>query len=320
MPVLTLLPGDMAYQSDGYVAKAPVAATLGHTAFGLFGGFSLGPSLAELHESSLCVAAEQAAPWLALFGPAALWLLLRGWQELRTRTGGVGLVFLTIASAPVIAAAGVLADVGPKVRYWCWLVAPLVVWLGAGAARGWDGAGRWLTRAAFAALVGVNLMALISRYDDPRYANEDVRSVCEYIAAAPQGRIPVFVVADYMAPPVRYYLNSLETLEHWLPRVPHEPVTASEQLSRAVARPWLVHPRTEADIREPEPWDDASIASWAEDVKSIASPGGSFWLIYTRPFHGDAEGVLLQHLEKRGCITLERNFAGVQLYRGELKN
>jgi hypothetical protein len=130
----------------------------------------------------------------------------------------------------------------------------------------------------------------------------------------------VFVVADYMAPPVRYYLNSLETLEHWLPRVPHEPVTASEQLSRAVARPWLVHPRTEADIREPEPWDDASVASWVEELESIAGPAGSFWLIYTRPFHGDAEGVLLQHLAKRGWITLERTFAGVQLYRGELKN
>jgi hypothetical protein len=163
-------------------------------------------------------------------------------------------------------------------------------------------------------------MALANRYDDARYANEDVRSACDYIEHAPDQRTPVFVVADYMAPPVRYYLNGAETLEHWLPRVPHESAPPTEQLSRALARPWLVHPRTEADIREPEPWGDASVASWVDDLKSIAGPDGSFWLIYTRPFHGDAEGVLLQHLAKRRWITLEQNFAGVQLYRGELKD
>jgi 4-amino-4-deoxy-L-arabinose transferase-like glycosyltransferase len=311
-PVVLLLPGDMDYQVDGYVAKAPLLATLGHTAFAFFGGFSLGPSLNELHTLPMREAMNAAASWAAIFTPAALWLMAHGWRELRRRRFGGGIVFLALASAPVIGIAGALADVGPKVRYWSWIVAPLLVWLAAGAARPASGLARWITRLALAAIVLVNLAALANRSENPRYANEDLRSAADYLKSAARNKAPVFVISDYMAPPVRYYLNGPATLCNWLPYV--EPSCGQDLPGEA----WVIHPRSEADVRGSLPLDDAAMEKWVGDLKSLAGADGQFWFIYTRPFHGDHDGKLLKYLTDRHWVTLEREFAEVQLYRGHI--
>jgi hypothetical protein len=62
IPALALLPGDAAYQSEGFAGRAPLLATLGHTAYAFFAGFALGPSLSELHEASMREAVQAAAP------------------------------------------------------------------------------------------------------------------------------------------------------------------------------------------------------------------------------------------------------------------
>jgi hypothetical protein len=302
------------YQADGFVAKAPLLATLGHTAFAFFGGFSLGPSLDELHTLPMRDAVQAAAPWAAIFTPAALWLMIRGWREMRSHRFGGGIVFLALASAPVIGIAGALADVGPKVRYWSWIVAPLLLWLGAGAARPAPGFARWITRVALAAIVLVNIAALANRYENPRYANEDLRSAAEYLQSSPANKAPVFVISDYMAPPVRYYLNGPSTMCNWLPYV--EPNCEQDP----PAAPWVIHPRSEADVRGSLPLDEAAMDKWVGDLKSLTGPGRRFWFIYTRPFHGDHDGKLLKYLTDRHWVTLEREFADVQLYRGELHN
>jgi hypothetical protein len=313
LPALALLPGDVAYQADGFALRAPLLPTLGHTAYAFFAGFSLGPSLAELHELPMRDAALQAAPWVALFAAVGGWLLWHGWQEQRRRPYGMGVVFLALASAPVIGAAGALAGVGPKVRYWSWILLPLLVWLAAGAARGWNGRGRWITRVALATLVGAQLLAIANRQAQPRYSNEDIRGVAGYLEAEPSRHAPVFVVSDYMAPPVRYYLNGERTLHRWLPYTPDE-----GQTYEAVQLSWVIHPRSEADVRGSAPLDDAAIEKWLADLRSLAGEEGRFWLIYSRPFHGDPEARLLSLLKRRGWIEFEREFPGVLLYRGKL--
>ncbi len=316
-PVMLLLPGDIEYQAEGFVAKAPLLATLGHTAFAFFGGFSLGPSLSELHTWRMRDAVQAAAPWAAIFIPAAFWLMARGWLELRRRPFGVGVMVLVLASAPLIGLAGALADVGPKVRYWSWIVAPLLVWLAAGAARPAAGVNRFLTRLALAAIGLVNLIALANRYDHPRYANEDIRAVAEYLESSPDNKAPMFVVSDYMAPPVRYYLNGPNTLFNWLPYVDHGAETTSATPEPSTSS-WTIHPRTEADVRGSLPLDDAAMVKWLDDLKSLAAPQGRFWLLYTRPFHGDPDGRILKYLQEKSWIKPDRDFPGVQLYRGQL--
>jgi hypothetical protein len=319
IPALLLLPGDVEYQSNGFAAKAPLLATLAHTGYGFFGGFSLGPSLGHLHAMSMRDAVRQAAPWAALFTPAALWLMARGWQELRTRPYGGGVVFLALASAPVIGVAGALADVGPKVRYWSWILMPLLVWLAAGLARGWNGRGRWATRAALVALVGVQLVAVVNRYENPRFANEDIRGVAEHLQSETSGRAPVFVVSDYMAPPVRYYLNGEQTLDGWLPHLRSTPRSPGDiDAKRLAALPWTIHPQTEAEVRGSSTLDDAALEAWLDAVRALAGANGDFWLVYTREFHGDPDGKLLDRLQEMKWIAPEKEFAGVKLYRGRV--
>jgi hypothetical protein len=318
-PTLMLLPGDVAYQSEGFAAKAPLLATLGHTVYAFFAGYSLGPSLGELHVVSLREATALAGPWIVAFTLTGVWLLWQGWRELRSRPFGLGIVFLAIASAPLIGIAGELAGVGPKVRYWSWILMPLLVWLSAGAAHGGPSRSRWFTRIAFAALIGLQVFAVVSRYHDRRYANEDVRSVAAYLQAASDGKAPVFVVADYMAPPVRYYFNGASTLENWLPHARSQQGAAYKP-GGAAAEPgaWLIHPRSEADVRGSALFDDAAIDEWLRTVRSLAGARGNFWLLYTREFHGDRDGSLLRRLEEANNVKLEREFPGVRVYRGQL--
>jgi hypothetical protein len=244
--------------------------------------------------------------------------MIRGWQELRTRQYGGGIVFLALASAPIIAAAGALAEVGPKVRYWSWILMPLLVWLAAGLARGWHER-RWLTKAALAALVAIQLVALFNRYNVPRYANEDIRAAAAYLQSQPGGHDPVFVVSDYMAPPLRYYLNGEKTLDDWLPHLPTTPKQPEDvDYQRFVELPWMIYPRTEADVRGSLPLDESAMQAWLDTVQALTGADGEFWLVYTRAFHGDAEGELLERLHQLKWIDLEKSFAGVRLYRGRI--
>jgi hypothetical protein len=318
-PAIGLLPGDVAYQSEGFAAKAPLLATLGHTAYAFFAGFSLGPSLSELHMLSLPDAAALAAPWVAAFALVGIWLLAYGWQELRRRPFGRSIVFLAVASAPIIGIAGEMAGVGPKVRYWSWILMPLLVWLAAGAARGWRGRGRWPTRIAFAVLVGLQLFAIWNSHVIPKYSIEDIRSTAAYLESHADADDPIFVVADYMAPPLRYYLNGPGTLKNWLP---HVDTAASSQYSARESgsspHKWLVHPRTEQDVRGTAPFDDAAIREWLGAVRSLAADDGRFWLVYSRPFHGDRDGKLLTLLQEGNRVVLDHEFAGVKLYRGQI--
>jgi hypothetical protein len=319
IPALALLQGDLAYQAEGFAAKTPLLATLVHTAYSFFLGFSLGPSLGELHFMPLRDALAQSAPWVALVALPAAWLLWLGWRELRTTSRGMTVVMLALCSAPLIGAAGELAGVGSKVRYWSWILMPVLVWLAAGLSRGGRGARPAATQAALVVLLAVQGFALYNRYYDPRYANEDLRNVAAHLKRTASDDVPVFSVADYMAPTIRYYLNGPETLNGWLEIGPRATMYVAEQSRR---RPgdglgWLVHPRIAEEVRSATFAPDA-IAEWLKEVRWLASADGRFWLIYSRPFHGDPGGLLLDDLLRRGMITLEASFAGAKLYQGRL--
>ena len=283
LPLLALLPGDLGLQVE---FQAEVASEdpssfgigpLGFAFFSFFSGFSLGPSLRELHESSLADALSGAWVWLALFGvlAAALgWWVLRNWRN-RWVQLLVTLVLLPVLLAGVLS---VIADVGFRPRYVSWSIVPLLV-LGSVA----------LSRVSLRiAAIGLTVLVVVSgfayanRHWSDRYANEDLRTaMAEVDLYDMSGEMPVLVSADYMAPLAAYY-------------GPYRRI-----------------------VRLPQVGGEGTGLIEASTVVAEASGGQPYLLLYTRAFHGDSGGLLLESILSESTVTAEVEFAGARLYRLE---
>jgi hypothetical protein len=304
-----LLPNDVKYQGT-YADKPSFTSTLAHTGYALWTGFSLGPSLRELHDMAMWDAAIRISPWGAVILAAGGALLVLGWRELGARTNGWAVAFLAVASAPIIGILGNAAGVGFKVQYWSWIVFPLMVWLAAGVVRGWSGRARPLVAVACAAVVGLQLLAVFNRAANPHYANEDLRSATALIVAEGSPTTPVFVAADYLAPVVRYYLAGPSALHNWLPHMPRHAVRAGVE---AEARQGRVVVPISADGAVHDGLRDESAPRLSLD--EALHSGREFWFVYSRPFHGDPQGELLKQLGSAGRIEPVAKLAGVDVYR-----
>ena len=98
----------------------------------------------------------------------------------------------------------------------------------------------------------------------------------------PDDRQPVFVISFYMASPVRYYLGDGWDVQY-LPDVQAQGDDVTESLG---------------------------------PIDRGVPKGAGYWLVYSRPFHGDPKGTLKAHLTRRDHLKLEATFAGIELYRG----
>ena len=126
------------------------------------------------------------------------------------------------------------------------------------------------------------------------------------------------MVADYIAPSVRYYLNGEASLHRWLPHLDEGSTSPTpDALGAAQQSTWRIHPRDQADVRGSAPLDGPALRQWLADVRTMAG-GGDFWLAYTREYHGDPSGKLLRKLTDDGWIQSEQKFAGVRLFRGRV--
>ena len=99
----------------------------------------------------------------------------------------------------------------------------------------------------------------------------------------PRRNQPVFAISFYLADPVAYYLGE----------------------------GWDVQPLPDVHAGG----DDPSEALGPIDTG--VSTGTGYWLVYSRPFHGDPKGTLKDLLTERDDLRLEATFAGIELYRGQ---
>jgi hypothetical protein len=164
------------------------------------------------------------------------------------------------------------------VRYVFWALAPLVVLLahGLAAARG-----RWHAWLAFGVLAAVSAVSLVNRTVLPRYQNEDARSAAQQLEVLTAPDDQIFVISGYMADPVGYYLNGRRTLQ---------PLYSPE----TVAAP-------DSGLRR---------------IRASVMPGHRFWLVYSRPFHGDPGGRIREQLSEHAALELRVSLAGVELFEG----
>jgi len=281
LPELLLLRMDLTFQTSPHAAKPSFGPTaLGYTFFSFVSGYTIGPSMRELHTIGAAEALRDLIPWLLIVGLAVGY---SSWSVLRYRETEVELrALLILCAAPVIllGALTALAGVGYNVRYASWVVIPVVVWIGAGLA--WS-MNRWQGKATLALLVMLFALARWNRVAVDRYREEDSRAVATFLQQqAPSRRL--LVTVDYMASPLGYYLGS-------------------ERVER-VSRVWSA---------------DDGLDEAVFEIRAAERDEADVWLAYSRPFHGDPTGLLLERLQT--AATRHESFAGIDLFlvdRGRL--
>ena len=280
-PSLWLLKHDLD-QPWGYARTSRASLPgLGYTYFSYLSGYTLGPSLRELHTLSPRDAAVAAAPWIAILGAAAgvlVGMTLRHAESSESRLRAASLVVFCLAPAAVIAAVSHFAGFGYNVRHAAWAFAPLAALMALGAAHGRP---RWLAWCAVAVVATAFAVAHANRHTTAAHSNEDVRGVARTLVAE-SPILPTFVVSGYMSKPLAAYLPA-DWPSYSLPDVAIE--------------------------------GDATQLAIAE-IRNRCKTGQNFWLAYTREFHGDPHGELLAALRAEFDLKPTADFAGVRLYRG----
>jgi hypothetical protein len=303
LPLLALVGPDLALQV-GYPGQTGFgAAQLGYTYFSCLSGFTLGPSIRDLQTLPAGEAIRESLPWLIAIGLGAAPLAYWGLVRLRENRRLAEWLVLLVAGVVVVGVLGNLAHVGYKVRYVVWVAIPLVVLLGAGCgscqlsvlscrssvvgrackARRLLPTANWQLTTAKAILAAVFAAALYNRHHVDRYRNEDAAGVAAYLHGGPDGNKPVFVISFYMADPVAYYLGEGWDVQY-LPDVEAGGDDPSESLAK---------------------------------IDRGVPAGAGYWLVYSRPFHGDPKGTLKGRLTQRDQLRLEASFAGMELYWGQ---
>lgn len=277
VPCLLLLQGDLGLQ-QGYTLERPDIGltTIGYAGFTFLAGFGIGPSPREIHTVNASDAIRELLPWILVLGISALYLIVKALRSPTDRLWALRLGVLVAFPVVLCAILGAVLGVGFRVRYVVWCAAPLLVLLALGAAQSLRS---WRTWLSLAVLVGVSLLSNLNRWTQARYMNEDVRGAARYLATAGDGAIPIFVVADYMAEPLRYYTG---------------------RGSKVFA------------LRGPDVSGDPSPA--LEQLRNVVSPGRPFWLVYIRAFDGDSEGRLLRVLRVQATLTHRAGLAGIEIY------
>jgi hypothetical protein len=284
-PVLIFLADDFKYQ-HGLRDPLPMSfPAIVYTYFSYFSGYALGPSQRELQFISSAAAIRSAVPWLLACAAIGLPLASRGIGALRQK--GLLVPILSLLTVPLIliGVAGLLGGITYNVRFVAWFAFPLSVLFGF-AFNSDDGrcVPKWVM-ACGAGVFGIFAVANFNRVFNPRYQFEDVRGAAKFLLENRTGGEPVFVVSDYMLQPLAHYF-----------------VDDREQLFE------LPQLGTRSKVI-----DNAEEVAQAMQVVDANSQSKRSWLVYSRPFHGDPRGLMLDEFCQRGA-SLSHRFAGVDLY------
>lgn len=286
LPVLAFLKIDFPFQHNQRTPRPLSFGALGYTYFSYYSGYALGPSQLQIRTMPVSTVLRNAFPWLLLSAIISAPLLYRGAFQLIKIRLFAPVFCLTTVPLLLIGIVGATTGITYNVRFVSWLAFPISVWMGIACRGLWDESNRirLVGFVAIAACFGLFALANYQRTNDARYQIEDTRAVVKYLRGDQMRDRPIFVVSDYMVRPLSYYGQELRFLE--LPEIGNQgkEIISKNDLTTAI-----------------------------QSMESAATD--EFWLVYSRSFHGDPSGLLLQHLEKRG-VKKQRTFAGVELYLG----
>jgi hypothetical protein len=282
LPLLWLLKEDMALQRSFFRSPFNLPA-LGYTFFSFLSGYAIGPSVRELHTMPILPAIRLFLPWLIIL---CVPLMVFCHHLLKRQQNQTMLKRLIIATFVPVLMCGLLSrifEVNYKVQYVLWASIPFFTLIGIGISAN---AHVWMTRFSIILLCSVFAIALYNRHFVPRYQNEDTKALADYIKSELSKETPIFVIANYMVRPVRYYLGD-EWAIHPVPNVGHK----GEGLDDALT---LMNEKTAGN--------------------------SDFNLVYTRAFHGDPGEWFLKALRQISYLKRQADFAGTLLYNGKIKS
>jgi hypothetical protein len=279
LPLVPLLIGDVISQRAWPVQEQALDLhALAYTFLTYVAGFSLGPSLRELHTLPAHAAVRAVLPWAVALGGAAAYLLAVGLRDAERRRTWLALAIVCGVPLLVCGVLGAVLDLAYRSRYVAWGAVPflLLLTLGASADRR-----RWAAGLALGVLLAGSIVAIVSRHAVGRYWNEDARGAAAALERQAGPDSPIFVVSGYMAGPLGRYLDR------------RGPVRG---FSRAET------------VQSPDPA--------LSEIRRTVGPGRTFWLVYSRPFDGDPGGRLRRELESLAGLRLRNSLPGIELYEG----
>ncbi len=177
MPLLVCLKADMA-ESDEFFHKVGFdAEAYAFTYLLLVTGKTFGPSLTELRELGASAGLKAMLPWAIIAFIPILVLSMSAWKQLRLgdRTW---LLILMLIPPPLVVLAAQYSPTGYSYRYMAWMIVPLMLVLGAGAALDRK---RPLVTTSTLLLIAIGIFAMWNRHHNPRYAEQDFHKVVERI-------------------------------------------------------------------------------------------------------------------------------------------
>lgn len=182
-----LVPGAAAGAAlRGETTFSPLA--LPFTLFAFLFGYSLGPSLAELHQADRLAVVREQWPVLAAAAAASAVVLAAGVARLGRRTGTLLAIWIGL---PVLAISLLaVKNVKPFNPRYLAATFPLLLLI---AARGLGSLPRRLGRAGGFLLCGLCLWSLWGYYHDARYMKEDVRAAAAWVGQRAEPGDPVIV-------------------------------------------------------------------------------------------------------------------------------
>ncbi|MCG8450141.1 MAG: glycosyltransferase family 39 protein [Pirellulales bacterium] len=283
LPLLGILPADFHFQQHLRAPQTLGIASYVYTYFSFFTGYSLGPSRGELHTLPTVEAARLAAPWAILLGVFVATIGYAGLQELRRHRRAVFVITFLCLPPLLIGILGYALGLNYHVRFVVWCMIPLAVLLGAGIAAQWHTV---RMRLALTGWLVICAVAVGNRNYVPRYQHEDLRTTAAYLKSHRLDSERIFVLSDYLTDTLKYYGEP----DWQIVRLPR-----SEEVSVQIL-------------------SDAELQEALSTISAHAGKKGNYWLVYSRPFHGDPHGLLLDRLSQSENFSRAKSFAGVELY------
>lgn len=289
-PVLIFLVEDFKYQHNLRDPRPMSLAAVVYTYFSYFSGYALGASQRELQYIGSGPAIRLAIPWLLAVAAVAIPLAVRGIRILKKVE--LAIVVLSVVTVPLmlIGVAGMVSGITYNVRFVAWFAYPLSMLFGfAFLSDMGQRLPKWVLLCGLG-LLGIFAIANFNRLFNPRYQFEDTRAAAKFLTDRRAPEEPIYVVSDYMLQPLAHYFSG------------HSFTGNQERLLE------LPQPGTRSRVIR-----DAESFGEAMTVVDSSSVGQRSWLVYSRPFHGDPQSLILDEFKKRGA-TLERSFAGIDVY------
>lgn len=262
----------------------PFGLAIAYTGWTFATGFSLGPSIRELHAPDPVQVALAHAPVVALgllvFGGLAVSGVVRVWSE-RRRIAAVVAAWLLLPVLFVVF--GSLATHHPfNVRYVLPAFPAFLLLVGFGVLTLPKGLWRG---GAWALVLGLSAASILNYHADPRYQREDYRSAVGALRDLARPGDVVVVSAPYTAIMLDYYNPGPVAVVPF-----YEP-------------PVMGHPDPVG--RPPN--------DWRSELERFVADRESFWVLLSRTFHPPVEEELVRFLDERFERVRDRSWAGTRL-------